>query len=208
MRIRLDDTLLEVSAESVAEAIVIGRNAAEDRRRLVIEVHGDGVPLPAAMLDDPPSNDGGFAEIHLLSTPPGPFIQTTLLDAADLLRQVASDQSEAVRLLHAGHVEEAFGPLQRALTAWAIVRDVVDKSATLGAIDPSSVQVERLDGARESGASHIDALAQHLTEVKRALSIQDFSALADVLAGELHADTTAWVDFLSALADQASRSGD
>ncbi|MBX3323238.1 MAG: hypothetical protein KF757_09640 [Phycisphaeraceae bacterium] len=207
MKIRLDDTLLEMEARSVAEALELGRGAAEKQGRLIIEVHADGSPLPAAMLDEPPDHDAGIGELRLLSTLPGPFIQTTLLDAADLLGQVRTDQAEAVRLFQSGHIEEAFGPLQRALTSWAIVRDVVDKSATLGAIDPESVRVEAADGAVRTGPAHIDTLSDNLTEIKRALQIQDFSALAEVLEIDMNLEANQWERFLQALADQAGQIG-
>jgi hypothetical protein len=207
MKIRLDETLLETEASTVAEALVIGRTAAEANGRLVIEVHGDGQPVPPEMLDEPPDHDAGFGELRLLSTLPGPFIQTTLLDAADLLGQVRVDQAEAVRLFQSGHIEEGFGPLQRALTSWAIVRDVVDKSASLGAVDPAGVSVTAADGTARTGPAHIEALSTHLLEVKRALQIQDFSALAEVLEIDMTLEATQWEQFLSALADQAGQRG-
>ncbi|RMH14588.1 MAG: hypothetical protein D6695_00855 [Planctomycetota bacterium] len=205
MQVYLDDKLLAARPDSVADALEAGRVAAEAAGRLVIEVHADGHPIDQGMLDQPPADDAGISELRLVSTAPGPFIRTTLLDAVDLLGQIRVDQVEAVKLFHTGHIEEAFEPLQRALQSWAILRDVVDKGSTLGLIDVESVQVPSRSGQSEPGTGFISTLMEHLTEVKRSLEIQDFTALADVLEGGLEAEVGRWEEFLRAMADAAAQ---
>lgn len=204
MKVFLDDQMLSESPQSVAGALEAGRVAAEARGRMVIEVHADGQPLSPDLLDHPPEHEAGIVELKMVSTPPGPFIRTTLLDAVELLGPLERDQGEAVGLLHTGHIEEAFEPLQRALLSWSILRDLVDKSAQLGLTDPSRVIVQGGDWATaRSGGEFIADLALHLGEVKRTLEIQDFTALADVLEGDLAGDARGWAHFLRAMADAA-----
>ncbi|KAA0213198.1 MAG: hypothetical protein DYG94_14270 [Leptolyngbya sp. PLA3] len=204
MKVILDDQMLSESLKSVAGALEAGRQAAESRGRLVIEVHADGHPLASELLDNPPEHEAGIIELKMISTPPGPFIRTTLLDAVELLGPIEHDQAEAVGLLQTGQVEEALEPLQRALLAWSILRDLVEKSTQLGLTDPSRVVVQGGDWATARGGGEFIAdLALHLGEVKRTLEIQDFTALADVLEGGLAADARSWEHFLRAMAEAA-----
>ncbi|MCL4220172.1 MAG: hypothetical protein KJZ65_02260 [Phycisphaerales bacterium] len=204
MKVYLDEQMLSEGPQSVAGAIEAGRLAAEARGRMVIEVHADGQPLASELLDNPPEHEAGIVELKMISTPPGPFIRTTLLDAIELLGPIERDQGQAVKLLHAGHIEEAFEPLQRALLSWSILRDLVDKSAQLGLTDPSRVIVQGEAWATaRAGGEFIADLALHLGEVKRTLEIQDFTALADVLEGDLAVDARGWGHFLRAMADEA-----
>lgn len=192
----------------MAAALEAGRLAAEGLGRLVIEVHADGKPLPGELLEDPPSDAAGIRELRMVSTEPGPFIRTTLLDAVELLGPIRADQAEAVRLFQSGHIEEAFEPLQRALTSWSILRDLVEKSEQLGLTQPSRVLVRADDWSTgTSGSEFIAALAEHLGEVKRTLQIQDFTALADAIEGGLGSDADGWELFLKAMADEAGGGG-
>ncbi len=204
MKVFLDDQMLSESPQSVAGALEAGRLAAESRGRMVIEVNADGQPLTPELLENPPQHAAGIVELKMISTAPGPFIRTTLLDAVELLDPLEREQAEAVRLLQTGQIEEAFDPLQRALLSWSILRDLVDKSSQLGLTDPSRVIVHGGDWSTgRAGGEFIADLALHLGEVKRTLEIQDFTALADVLDGDLAADARAWGHFLRAMAEAA-----
>lgn len=204
MQVFLDDRLLEQCPDSVAGALEAGRVAAEGLGRLVIEVHADGNPLAADLLENPPDDAAGIGELRMVSTAPGPFIRTTLLDAVELLGPIRADQAEAVKLFHSGHIEEAFEPLQRALTSWSILRDLVEKSEQLGLTQPTRVLVQGEDWSTgTSGSEYISALVDHLGEVKRTLQIQDFTALADAIEGGLASDADGWELFLKAMAASA-----
>jgi len=203
MKVYLDDQPLSVTPGSVAEALVAGRDAAEATGRLVIEVHADGSPIDPAMLDQPPTDHAGIAELKLISTPPGPFLRVTLLDAVDLLAEIKKAQTVAVEKFQTGHIEDGVPALQNALGSWTLIRDVVEKASALGTIDPSTVVVETKDGTR-TGATYIDGLAHDFDAVRRALEIQDFTALADVLESDLDAQADHWMTFLSALARAVS----
>ncbi len=208
MKVLLDETPLEITPASVAEALIAGRDAAEAAGRLVIEVHADGSPIDAALLDEPPADTAGILELKMISTPPGPFIRTTLLDAADLLEQIRIAQTEAVKQFQTGHIEDGVPSLQHALGSWTLVRDVVDKAASLGTIEPSAVIVPTADGSTRTGATYIDGLARDFDTVRIALEKQDFTALADCLEGDLDTQAAHWIDFVKALADSVTAGDD
>lgn len=208
MKVLLDQTLLDITPASVAEALMAGRDAAEAAGRLVIEVHADGSPIDIALLDQPPTDTAGILELKMISTPPGPFIRTTLLDAADLLEQIRIAQAQAVEQFQTGHIEDGVPSLQHALGSWTLVRDVVDKAASLGTIEPSAVIVNTPDGSTRTGATYIDGLARDLDAVRIALEKQDFTVLADVLDGDLDTQAAHWIDFIKALADSVEMKPD
>ncbi len=203
MKVMLDNNPLDIAPDSVADALIAGRDAAEAAGRLVIEVHADGSPIPAEMLDEPPADNAGFTEIKLISTLPGPFLQTTLLDASDLLVEIRKAQANAVECFQAGHIEDGVPSLQHALGSWTLIRDVVEKATTLCRMEPSTVVVPTADGSTRTGVTYIDGLAHDFDLVRQALEKQDFTALADVLDGELDTQAQAWMDFLKALAARA-----
>jgi hypothetical protein len=204
MKVYLDDRPLSVTPGSIAEALVAGRDAAEAGGRLVIEVHADGEPIDPALLDAPPSDDAGISELKLISTLPGPFLRVTLLDAIDLLIETRRAQAHAVESFQTGHIEDGVPALQNALGSWTLIRDVVEKAASLGTFDPSAVVVTGPDGSTRTGATYIDGLAHDFDAVRRALEVQDFTALADVLEGDLDAQAEHWLRYLAALADVVS----
>lgn len=204
MKVYLDDQPLAVSPASVAEALVAGRDAAEAGGRLVIEVHADGSPIAPELLDAPPDDNAGITELKLISTLPGPFLRITLLDAVDLLVEIRRAQSIAAHSFQTGNIEDGAPALQNALASWTLIRDVVDKASALGAINPAAVVVRTEDGGERTGATYIEGLAQDFQTVRGALEIQDFTALADVLEGDLDTQAQHWMVFLAALAAAVS----
>ena len=115
------------------------------------------------------------------------------LDDADRAQRAAADE------VLAGRMEEAVEPLQRAFTAWSVIHDVVEKSASLLTIDPR--EVETSEG---SGGAVIDGLADRLGEIKRALTENDSSALGDVLAYDMPEQVGRWRALLNAMARVAA----
>lgn len=205
MRVLLDDRAIEVDPETVERALEVGRARATAEGRIVIEVLGDGRSIEEGMLSDPPSDTGGFAELKLVSADPAAFVSVTLSDAVALLDDAASSQKEAADEVLAGRRESAFEPLQRALTAWGVARDVIEKSAMLLGIDLASVAV-----GEGTASAVVDGLAVRLGEIKRALTEQDDSALADVLAYDMPEQIGAWrgmFEAMQAAADGAGRGG-
>jgi hypothetical protein len=203
MRVLLDEHPIEVEPATIARAIEVAREAAAERGRIVIEVLGDGAAVDPGLIDQPPADDAGLAELKLITAEPGAFVSVTLADAVTVLDEAGGMQQQAAEAIQAGRIEEALEPLRAALSAWAVIRDVVDKSSALLGIDPKGVET-----TGGTGASAIDGLAGRLGEIRRALTEQDYGALSDVLAYDMPEQVEAWRGLLGALESAArDRSG-
>ncbi len=194
MRVLLDDRPIEIEPQTVARAIEVARDAATAEGRIVIEVLGDGRSVDPAIIDDPPQDSAGFAELKLVTADPGVFVSVTLSDAAGLLDEAANAQQKAADEVLAGRDTEAMEPLQEAFRAWGIIHDVVDKSASLLSLD-----LKTLETGNGPGAEIIEGLAEQLSEIKRALTERDTSALSDVLAYEMPKQVERWRGLLEAM---------
>ncbi len=194
MRVLLDDRPIEIEPETVARAIEVARDTAVAEGRIVIEVLGDGRSVDPAIIDNPPQDTAGFAELKLVTADPGVFVSVTLSDAAGLLDEAARAQQRAADEVLAGRDAEAMEPLQEAFRAWGVIHDVVDKSASLLSLDLRTLETEH-----GTGAALISGLAEQLGEIKRALTDGDTSALSDVLAYEMPGQIERWRGLLAAM---------
>lgn len=202
MRVLLDDSPIEVEPATIERAFEVGREEADARGRIVIEVLGDGLSIDQAMIENPPADSGGFAELKLVTADPGVFVSVTLTDSAAVLDEAARAQRAVADELLAGRVEGALEPMQAALSAWAVVRDVVDKSAAILGMDTGEIDVGGV-----SGSAIIDGLADRLGEIRRALGEQDHSALADVMAYDMPEQVERWRGLLTEMATRAAGGG-
>lgn len=202
MRVLLDDKPIEVEPVTVARAIEVARDAAVAEGRIVIEVLGDGRSVDPSVLDNPPDDSAGFAELKLVTADPGAFVSVTLSDAAGLLDEAARTQQRAVDMIFAGRDDEAMEPLQEAFRAWGVIRDVVDKSALLLSLDLRTIET-----GHGTGEGVISGLADRLGEIKRALTEGDTSALTDVLAYDMPEQVERWRGLLGAMERAASGKG-
>jgi len=194
MRVLLDDRPIDVEPPTVARALEVGRDAATANGRIVIEVLGDGQSVGTDIIETPPTDTAGFTELKLVTADPAAFVSVTLSDAEPLLDDAAAAQKEAADEVLAGRREPAFEPLQRALMSWGVVRDVVEKSASLLGMDLGSVAV-----GEATASEAVDRLAGTRSELKRALTEEDDSALADVLAYDLPEQIETWRALLRAM---------
>jgi hypothetical protein len=203
MKTTLDGVPIE-SSGGVAGAIEAARLAAERRGRIVIDVLADGSPMPGALLDAPPADDAGLAELAFTSAPPGVFIRETLLDALPALGECRTDQQRAAEMLHRGELAGAMEPLKRVLEGWAVVRELADKSLELLGLTPAHIAVPADAGATPTdGAACAAELAACLQRVREAVRGEDWGALADELAYDMDAQAGRWGVFLGAIADRA-----
>ncbi len=200
MIVYLDDVRLEPETPTLADAIELARRAALEHGRVIIEIKGDGAAVAADLLDNPEAHDASFNELRLVSTPPGPMAREILLEARDTLDSARLDQSTAAELIQTGSLADALDPLQSALEAWSLVREVVDKIQALTGIDPAGVVVEAR-GERSTGASCVVALTKALADLRAALRASDWSALADLLAYDLDEQADRWQAMLAAMAE-------
>jgi len=203
MIVYLDDERIEPGAPTLGAAIELARRTAHERGRVIIEVKGDGAPLAAHLLDDPHAADASFAELHLVSTPPGPMAREILLEARDTLERARLDQTRAADLIQSGAIADALDPMQCALEAWSLVREVVDKIHALTGLDPVGVPVE-IKGVRTTGRECVASLTDTLARLRLAVGASDWPALSDLLAYDLDEQADRWRAMLASLARSAS----
>ncbi|MEZ6242235.1 MAG: hypothetical protein R3B57_04260 [Phycisphaerales bacterium] len=202
MIVYLDDERIEPEAPTLWAAIDLARRTAHERGRVIIEVKGDGDPLDADTIDDADGSDVGFAELRLVSTAPGPMAREILLEACDTLDRARLDQSRAAELIQSGAIADALDPMQSALEAWSLVREVVDKIQALTGISPVGVHVS-VRGGQFTGGECVASLTAALAQLRAAVRASDWSALSDLLAYDLDEQADRWRAMLAALAESA-----
>ncbi len=204
MPIYLDDAILTVPHESLAGAIEAARLAADARGRVVVEAHLDGRAMSEDDLLTPATQPLGASELRFISAEPRSLVTTTLLDLKDVLDRVTSVQADAAEALRVGDFKVGFEHLSEALSVWDMARRAVSDGPALLGLDVRTMVVH-VDGRDAQVARHIEFLSGHLQAVKDALGIQDWSALADLLSGELQDQAGAWREMLADLAGQIRR---
>ena len=199
MRVLLDDRPLEIDPPSIAGAIAAARSAVDAEGRIVVEILADGHSIDHTILDNPPADAAGLAELKFVTADPHAFVAVTLSDTHALLDEAAARHQEAADHLTEGNRDQAIEPLRGALESWAIVRDVIEKSSALLGIDPRAIACDDLEGS-----AIIDGLTEKLTEIKTALSDQDDAALADVLAYDMPEQVERWSALVGTLEKNAA----
>jgi hypothetical protein len=188
---------------TIAAALRSGVEEAGRTGRVVVEALLDGAAVAEDILENPP-NEAIGEELRLTSVDPSSLVRVTLLDAADALESAREEQRRSAELIQSGKVEEAMDPLSSALQTWQAVREAVEKSAALVRIPLDSVEFEGAAGS-DRLLDLLAGLTSRLEEVKRSLSTQDWSALADVLAYDLTEQSDRWRTMLRSLAESLKK---
>lgn len=196
MRVYIDNTELEAN-NSIADALDAAREHAENDGRLIIDIIADGQTIDDAMLDNPPSDNGGISELRLTTTDPVAFLMETFASARESLALVREDQSTAADHLRKGDLEPAVEALNGVLTGWQAVGDVVAQSAELADIDLNTFE---FDGLQAKGV--IEKLGDTLFEIRTNLTHQDWSSLGDAIEYDLDDLAKQWDALLGALAQR------
>lgn len=208
MKIILDNEPIDVPEQTVDAAIDAAKAAAASRGRIVVEVQGDGAPLPAGVIDNPPADDAGLTELRFLSAVPGPFVRETLLEASGALDAASADRQHAADRIQGGSISDAIEPLQRVLETWSVVGDVVERSGAMMGVDVAKVDVPAQgERAATTGEQCIQELAGRLAELKGALAGQDWAGVSDLLAYDMDGLTDRWRGLLDQLAHEAMDAG-
>ncbi len=206
MPILLDNQPLAVPHASLAGGIEAAKAAAEARGRVVIDVLLDGRRLDPDTLATPPSTPLGASELAFITTEPKAFVSGALLDAAEELDRLSGVQQKAAKAIRGGELGGAFEQLTDTVEVWDMVRRVVHEGPTLLGMDLDAARVE-VDGRRGALEPHLSALTADLNELKNALALQDWSALADLLSGELDERAAQFRQLLTDLAYQIRPAG-
>lgn len=201
MQVTLDGERIG-DAQGVAQALELGRGAAEARGRIIIEVRSAGSPVDGALIDSPPADDAGLGEIELISADPAVFVRETLLDALPLVDEIGGEQATAAELIQSGELTRAFEPLQRAVASWMVLQELIDKACQLTGTELASVTI----AGDRTGADWAGTLAKELAGVRDAIGGEDWGGLSDALAYDMEALLDESRGLLSTLAD-AQRPG-
>jgi hypothetical protein len=203
MHVELDGKVLNIPQTTLGEALRAARDVAEASGMLIVEVIADGKRLG----DDELSHvdNQTFADIRMFSVSPGSLVERSLRDASGVVEQIAELQQEVVSLIQRGQTREGLEQLQSVFSSWSAVREVVDQGGQILGIDLLAADAA---GTQEhaSGAACAAGLAASLTEIKRALADQDWSALSDVVGYQLDGLAGNWKAMLDARADAIGRS--
>lgn len=193
----LDNVELGTGATTLGEALVAAGEEAQRRERVIVEIHADGSPPPEPHLTNPPDTDPYAKELRFLTAEPRALVRTTLFDAADLLAETGEKQQQAAEMIQTGEMQDALALLGEIISEWEMVRQAVDNGcAMIG--EPAEASLQRAAGP--DGGNLTDGLSAHLNELKRSLSLQDWSALADSLAFDLDEQAKLWRSALMNLA--------
>ncbi len=197
MRAYLDDQPLAIERPTLAAALSAAVAQAGSRGRIVVEAISGGARIPDETLQAPPEDELP-GDVRFVSVEPRALVRVTLMDAADALDQAKANQLACARLIQSGEVEQSLEPLGRAIETWRAVRDALERSTeTLGDRSESAGPGPGVDEL----AALVQSLWTRLEEVRRSLSAQDWSALADALSYEMSDQVEQWKSTLRAMAE-------
>jgi len=205
MRAYLDDEPLELEGQTLGAAVLAGRQAAESRGRMIIEVWADGSPAPPADLEELPAADPYASEVRFVSAVPGALVAHALEEAAENLAGVREAQTDAAAQLSRGETREAMTNVGEALRAWETVRRAVQEGCAVLGVAPADLLSD--DESRDACTRAIEALLEALREVQRAVTDQDVAGLADTLEYDLDELAETWTGLLGDMASAALATG-
>ncbi|HBS28640.1 MAG TPA: hypothetical protein DEB06_04115 [Phycisphaerales bacterium] len=188
MRVLLDGTELTGAGTTLGSAIAAVRRAAGDR--FVIEATADGAAIVAEHFATPPERDPYAAEVHFRTADPASLVRETLAEAADRVSALRAIQSEAARAVHAGRLGETLRDIGVVLEGWSTVRRALELALASGLVNAPQ------PGSGEDVESVVQGLVERLSELKRAIGVQDWSGLGDVLAYDLDEEAGRWSKWL------------
>lgn len=204
MQVLLDGEQIVVDRATIAAALEAGKQAAERRHRVVVEAKVDGRTMSEQELATPTDTPTPGALVEFVSAEPHALVRVTLLELIPMLTEAASRQDQAASLITTGKLKEGLEKLGTAFEVWNAVQRAVGDGLQLLGLEVGEVEV-LIDGESTAVASYIERLAAGLNEVKRALSAQDLSGLADVLQYDLKDEAVRWQGLLTALAEMSMR---
>ncbi len=197
MEIYLDNDRLETDAATLGAMIDAARQAAADRRRIVVEVRVDGQTLSAAELDEQQEQAPTAQEVQLISAEPRELSRQTMLEARDALARARSQQSQAAELLQSDETTAALEEIREVLATWSQARQAVDLGAQMTGLDLDTVEIDAVPAAQI-----IADLADLLSEVRDQLTASDWIGLADTLAYPMSDTAEKWERMIDVLSEK------
>ncbi len=197
MRIVLDDHELDEVSGGAAEALESARLACESQGRIITDVFLDDRRLDGPDLDDLARDNPAGTVLRCTSTDPLNLVAETFEYAAEALRQVSASHDAIAEHFQAGRFAEGLSELQEALSLWNSVRQGVEQGCLLIGLD-----IEQWRSEEPAVAKALNSLADRLEEIRRSISSQDWSSLADTLGYEMQPVVDDWQAFVERLGER------
>jgi len=201
MQVLLDGRPIEVSGNTLADALKAGRSTASSLKRVIIEVIADGFAAPDAHLSNPPVDDPYAETIEMKTASAVDLVRTTLHESADALEEAKKQQVIASELILEAKTGEAMEKLGEALQLWSAIQRAVTDSCALFSSPELSVPEDVIP---QVDPVLVAELATNLNKVHSALSKKDWSELSDLLAFELEEQAQKWSKAIREMADDLS----
>lgn len=198
MNVLLDDTPIEVEAETLAAAMSAGVEIAQREGRAVVEVLVDGTPVRGEDLVEASTEPIPDAKVELFSADPAQLVKQSLFDAAQALESARGSHTDIANQLQSGaNTAEALNLLSGTLSVWQGVQDVLARGYALIGRDPASLNLPDSVAGGKDVTALLDDLGKQLREVRRSLEDHDLAALADTIGYELEPLAGVWASVLS-----------
>ena len=199
MKLVMDGKTISDDLAGIASAVDLARSKAAELGRLIIEINADGSPADE-LLDTLPDDSAGVTELGVVTADKGAFLSETLHDAKDALAQTVFAQHQAVKRLDLSEIQGGMAELRDVLEGWQAVRTIVEQASILMETD---LQTLDLDGT--PAVETVVGLAGELSELRDAVSTEDWSALGDLLGFDLEKRAESWNLLLNSLIGEANR---
>lgn len=199
MRVLLDDVDLPMVSGSLSSAIDAACDRAAEAGRIIVAGLLDGTLLSERQLTSPDPDGTSGNELRLYSAEPRTLVLEALEAAATSLEQAEEVQQLAAGELHRGRTAAALEPVAVAMDLWRAVHEALTHSAELLNISLAEFS-SSLSGDGPSVAQRAGELAGVLASLKRALEIEDWSAVSDLLGHDLSEQVSVWRGILTLLA--------
>lgn len=180
-------------------------DAARVRGRIIIEMKADGQRIPDELLARASEELTTVKVLSFASAEPRGLVSQSLVDAAEALGNVIADQAAVAEAIDAGRTEDAVEPLQRVITTWQSVRDVVDRSSAVLGVRLADVRVNVTEGEATFEEASVP-LREALRALRDGMENEDWSAVSDAVGYDLDAQAKSWIVLLRGVAAKV-RSG-
>ncbi|MEM9064307.1 MAG: hypothetical protein AAGB51_02330 [Planctomycetota bacterium] len=194
MQSYIDGEPFGATRATVAAALADGAALAEERGRIVVEIEVDGQSLTGDDLVNPSDTEGAASEIRLTTAEPRSLVGVTLAEASEAIGVSAATHTRAATLLHQGDQDGAAEAIGEVLGTWHAVRAAFDHGAQLLGED--------LLGELENASAAAQSLSTHLDELRQAVQISDWTAVADTLEHDLGPQTEVWAGMLKSASER------
>ena len=144
----------------------------------------------------------GYERVEVRTATPDTLVLDALHVAQAAYETANEERAQVVELMGQGKTREAIGLLARCLERWQQINEMIAKSISfLGMKD------QTLGNAADQVAVKLEPVKRQLSQIKEALTSQDFVALADILQYEFEEAGQCWLEVIQSIIDYAETNG-